>query len=355
MSNSRIAVVVATAVAGTFALSGAATAARDQINIVGSSTVFPFATAVAEKFGNKTEFKTPKIESTGSGGGMKLFCKGVGEATPDITNASRRMKAKEWKKCQAAGVKDIIEFKVGFDGIVMGNAKAGPAMKLSRKTIYLALAKEVPDPKGGEKLVPNPYTMWSEVDPALPSAKIEVIGPPPTSGTRDAFEELAIEGGCKTFGWLKAMKKSDKKRYKKVCRHIREDGPYIEAGENDNLIVSKLEANPKAVGIFGFSFLDQNKAKIKGATVGGTAPTFENIAGGKYAVSRSLFFYVKKAHIGVIPGIKEFMAEWTKTSTFGNEGYLVDKGLIPLPAAGQKDAQAKAAKLLVMTGKEELK
>ena len=355
MSNSRTAVVIATAVAGTFALSGAASAARDQINIVGSSTVFPFATAVAEKFGNKTKFKTPKVESTGSGGGLKLFCKGVGEATPDITNASRRMKAKEWKKCQAAGVKDIIEFKVGFDGIVMGNAKAGPALKLSRKTIYLALAKEVPDPNGGEKLVPNPYKMWSEVDPSLPNAKIEVIGPPPTSGTRDAFEELAIEGGCKKFGFLKAMKKSDKKRYKTVCRHIRQDGPYVEAGENDNLIVSKLEANPKAVGIFGFSFLDQNKAKIKGASVGGVAPTFENIAGGKYPVSRSLFFYVKKAHVGVIPGIKEFLAEWTKTSTFGNEGYLVDKGLIPLPVAAQKDAQSRAAKLTVMTGSEDLK
>jgi phosphate transport system substrate-binding protein len=332
---------------------GAATA-RDQINIVGSSTVFPFATAVAEKFGNKTKFKTPKIESTGSGGGMKLFCKGVGEKTPDITNASRRMKAKEWKKCQAAGVKDIIEFMVGFDGIVMGNAKSATALKLSRKAIYMALAKQVPDPKGGEKLVANPYKLWSEVDPTLPNAKIEVLGPPPTSGTRDAFEELAIEGGCKKFAWLKAMKKKNKKQYKKVCRHIREDGVYIESGENDNLIVSKLEANPKAVGVFGFSFLDQNKSKIKGASVDGIMPTFDNIAGGKYPVSRSLFFYVKKAHVGVIPGIKEYLAEWTANSTFGDDGYLVDKGLIPLPAAGRKDAQAKAAALTVMTVSEKL-
>jgi len=218
-------------------VAGAATA-RDQINIVGSSTVFPFATAVAEKFGNKTEFKTPKIESTGSGGGMKLFCKGVGDKTPDITNASRRMKAKEWKKCQAAGVNEIMEFKVGFDGIVIGNAKVAPELNLSRRALYLALAKRVPDPKGGEKLVANPYKTWAEVDPTLPNTRIEVLGPPPTSGTRDAFEELAIEGGCKTFGWLKAMKKTDKKQYKNACRHIREDGIYIESGENDNLFVS---------------------------------------------------------------------------------------------------------------------
>lgn len=348
---------IAIAALGLSALTGATGAAfaRDQINIVGSSTVFPFATAVAEKFGNKTKFKTPKIESTGSGGGMKLFCKGVGEQTPDITNASRRMKAKEWKKCQAAGVKDVIEFKVGFDGIVMGNAKGAAALKLSREVIFLALAKQVPDPKGGEKLVANPYKMWSEVDPTLPNTKIEVLGPPPTSGTRDAFEELAIEGGCKKFGWLKAMKKTDKKQYKKVCRHIREDGVYIESGENDNLIVSKLVANPKAVGVFGFSFLDQNKSKIKGALVDGVVPTFENIAGGKYPVSRSLFFYVKKAHVGIIPGIKEYLAEWTANGTFGDDGYLIEKGLIPLPAGGLKDAQSKAAALTVMTGSEKLK
>ncbi len=322
--------IVAATVAG---LSGAAVA-RDQINIVGSSTVFPFATAVAEKFGNKTKFKTPKIESTGSGGGLKLFCKGVGEGTPDITNASRRMKAKEWKKCQAAGVKDIIEFKVGFDGIVIGNAKQAADLKLTRAQIYKALHK-------GSKA-----KLWSDVDPALPKQKIEVLGPPPTSGTRDAFEELAMQKGCVKAGGTKdACKKVE----------IRDDGAWVDSGENDNLIVSKLQANKNAVGVFGFSFLDQNKSKIKGAVVGGSAPTFDNIASGKYPVSRSLFFYVKKAHVGVIPGIKEYLAEWTRKGTFGNEGYLVDKGLIPLPAAAQKEAQDKAVNLTVMTGKENLK
>lgn len=353
MDKKFCAVTAAVIATGAFAFAGAASA-RDQINIVGSSTVFPFATSVAEKFGNKTKFKTPKVESTGSGGGLKLFCKGVGANTPDITNASRRMKAKEWVKCQANGVKAIIEFKVGFDGIILGTAKSGPKLALSRKTLFLALAKVVPDPKGGEKLIPNPYKTWSEIDPSLPKSKIEVIGPPPTSGTRDAFEELAIEGGCKKFGFLKAMKKKDKKAYKKICRHIREDGPYVEAGENDNLIVSKLEANPKAVGVFGFSFLDQNRSKIKGASVDGVSPTFEKIADGSYPVSRSLFFYVKKAHIGVIPGIKGFLAEWTATSTLGEDGYLIDKGLIPLPKADQKAAKAKVADLIVMTGKEKL-
>ena len=333
MSTKFVGYTTVAAVAGSM-LFAANAHARDQINIVGSSTVFPFATAVAEKFGNKTKFKTPKIESTGSGGGLKLFCKGVGKNTPDITNASRRMKMKEWKKCQAAGVKNIIEFKVGFDGIVIGNAKGAPSLNLTRAQIYKALHKG------------STAKMWSDVDPSLPKSKIEVLGPPPTSGTRDAFEELAMQKGCvKAGGEKKACKKTE----------IRDDGAWIDSGENDNLIVSKLEANPKAVGVFGFSFLDQNKAKIKGASVGGTAPTFENIASGKYPVSRSLFFYVKKDHIGVIPGIKEFLAEWTKSGTFGNDGYLIEKGLIPLPAAGQKDAQNKAANLVLMTGSEKLK
>ncbi len=325
---------VAVAVAGAVAFAGTASAARDQINIVGSSTVFPFATAVAEKFGNATKFKTPKIESTGSGGGLKLFCKGVGENTPDIANASRRMKANEWNKCQAAGVKNIIEFKVGFDGIVVGNAKGAVDLNLTRAQIYKALHK-------GSKA-----RLWSDVDPSLPRQKIEVLGPPPTSGTRDAFEELAMQKGCVKAG-------GDKKSCKRV--EIRDDGAWIDSGENDNLIVSKLQANNNAVGVFGFSFLDQNKSKIKGSMIEGNVPTFDNIAGGSYPVSRSLFFYVKKDHIGVIPGIKEYLAEWTKGSTFGNEGYLVDKGLIPLPVADQRDAQSRATKLTIMTGKEDLK
>lgn len=305
--------------------------ARDYISIVGSSTVYPFATVVVEQFGKTTKFKTPKVESTGSGGGLKLFCAGVGVEHPDITNASRRIKKSEYEKCQKNGVKDIVEVKIGYDGIAMANSKQAPQMELTLRDVFLALAAEVPDPKGAEKLVANPYKTWKDVNSKLPATKIEVIGPPPTSGTRDAFAELAMEGGCKTFKWIKAMKKKDKKAYKKVCHTIREDGAYVEAGENDNLIVQKLDSNPKALGVFGFSFLDQNRDKVQGSSINGVKPEFETIADGKYPVSRPLFFYVKKAHIGVIPGIKEYLSEFTSGKSWGDEGYLSDRGLIPMP------------------------
>jgi len=306
---------------------------RDYISIVGSSTVYPFATVVAEQFGKTTSFKTPKIESTGSGGGLKLFCAGVGVEHPDITNASRAIKKSEYDKCVANGVTDIIEVKIGYDGIVLANSKKSAPFKLTRKDIFLALAKDVPDPKGGEKLVPNPYKTWKDVNPALPNKKIEVLGPPPTSGTRDAFVELAMEGGAKKFEWIKAMKKTDKSKYKATCHTVREDGAYIEAGENDNLIVQKLDANPDAIGIFGFSFLDQNTDKIQGSFVDGVQPTFEAIADGQYPVSRPLFFYVKKAHVDVIPGMKEYLNEFTSEKAWGEEGYLSEKGMIPMPDA----------------------
>ena len=307
--------------------------ARDNITIVGSSTVYPFATVVAEKFGKTSGFKTPIIESTGSGGGMKLFCAGVGERHPDITNASRRIKKSEFDKCQANGVKDIIEVKVGYDGIVMGSAKEAPQLALSVKDIFLALAKEIPNPDGSETLVTNPYKTWADVNSALPATKIEVLGPPPTSGTRDAFAELALEGGCNNIDWIKAMKKSDKQAYKAVCHTIREDGVYIETGENDNLIIQKLRENPRALGVFGFSFLDQNADVIQGAIVEGVAPEFELIADGSYPISRPLYFYAKTAHIGIIDGIAEYMTAFTEESAFGEEGYLTDKGLIPMPDA----------------------
>jgi phosphate transport system substrate-binding protein len=312
---------------------GIATAARDYISIVGSSTVYPFATVVAEQFGRTTQYKTPKIESTGSGGGLKLFCAGVGVETPDITNASRAIKKSEYDTCMANGVKEIIEVKIGYDGIVLANSKKAAPLKLTRKDIFLALAKDVPDPNGGEKLIPNPYKTWKDVNSALPAKSIEVLGPPPTSGTRDAFVELAMEGGAKKFDWIKAMKKKDKKKYKAVCHTIREDGAYIEAGENDNLIVQKLEANPNALGIFGFSFLDQNMDKIQGSFVDGVQPEFDAIADGKYPVSRPLFFYVKKAHVDVIPGIKEYLNEFTSDKAWGPDGYLAEKGMIPMPDA----------------------
>jgi phosphate transport system substrate-binding protein len=313
--------------------------------------VYPFATTVAEQFGKSSVFKTPKIESTGSGGGMKLFCAGNGIDTPDITNASRRIKYSEYEKCQKNGVKEITEIKIGYDGIVLADAKTAPLMKLTKKDIYLALAKDVPDPKGGKKLIANPYTNWNQVNSSLPDTKIEVLGPPPTSGTRDAFVELAMEGGCKTIDWIKAIKRKDKKQFKAICHTVREDGAYIEAGENDNLIVQKLAANPRALGIFGFSFLDQNNDKIQGSLVDGAAPTFENIAAGKYPVSRPLYFYVKNSHVGVVPGIPEYLAEFSSDRAWGEEGYLGDKGLIPMPAAerNQFTTNARTLKPLVLS------
>ncbi len=345
ITSAAVSLCAVSAVASVYAASG-----RDYISIVGSSTVYPFATTVAEQFGKTTRFKTPKIESTGSGGGMKLFCAGSGIETPDITNASRRIKSSEYEKCQKNGVKEIIEVKIGYDGIVLANSKESGQMQLSKKDIYLALAKDVPDPKGGKQLVANPYKTWKEVNSALPDTKIEVLGPPPTSGTRDAFVELAMEGGCKKIGWIKELKKTDKKQFKAVCHTIREDGAYIEAGENDNLIVQKLQANPKAVGIFGFSFLDQNADKIQGSIVDGEAPTFENIAAGKYPVSRPLYFYVKKAHVGVVPGMVEYLNEFTSDKAWGEEGYLTDKGLIPMPEEERKQFSddIKAMKPLVL-------
>lgn len=308
-----------------------AEAGRDYINIVGSSTVYPFATVVAEQFGKTTSFKTPKIESTGSGGGFKLFCAGVGVKHPDITNASRAIKDSEKKKCKGNGVTEIVEVKISYDGIVLANSKKASAFKVSRKDIFLALAKEIPDPAGGEKLIPNTHKTWKDVNPSLPANKIEVLGPPPTSGTRDAFVELAMEAGAKKFDWIKALKKKDKNRYKSICHTVREDGAYVEAGENDNLIVQKLQANPNALGIFGFSFLDQNTDVIQGSFVDGIQPTFDAIADGTYPVSRPLFFYVKKAHVDMIPGIKEYLKEFTSEKAWGLDGYLSEKGLIPMP------------------------
>lgn len=305
-------------------------AGRDTINVVGSSTVYPFSTVVAERFGKNTSFKTPKIESTGTGGGMKLFCAGTGVDTPDMSNASRRMKKSEFEMCQKNGVKGITEVLVGYDGIVIANSNAAKRMNLTRKEMFLALAKEVPAKDGSEKLIPNPYKTWKDVNPTLPATKIEVLGPPPTSGTRDAFAELVLEGGCKKFAWIKAMKKTNKSKYKEVCHAVREDHAYIEAGENDNLIVQKLTANPKALGIFGFSFLEQNSDKLQGSLVDGKEPTFEGIADGSYPVSRPLYFYVKNAHAGKVPGIKEFLKEFTSEDAMGEEGYLTDRGLIPL-------------------------
>jgi phosphate transport system substrate-binding protein len=340
MNKTLIAVAVAAASLSTQAM------ARDVINIVGSSTVFPFSTAVAETFGRGGAFKTPKVESTGTGGGMKLFCGGVGVTHPDITNASRAMKASEFDACQGNGVKEITEVKIGFDGIVLAESKSGPGMELTLKDVWTALAKDVPDASGN--LVANPHKTWKDVNPDLPANKIEVLGPPPTSGTRDAFVELAMEGGCNAYDSIKAMKKTDKDKHKAVCHGMREDGAFIEAGENDNLIVQKLVANPNAVGIFGYSFLDQNADKIRGLKIGGVEPTYDSISSGDYPVSRSIYFYVKNAHAGTIPGIKEFVTEFTSDKAWGPDGYLADKGLIALPDADRAKVAASAQALTPM-------
>lgn len=325
--NKVVAAFAASACA--IAISASAASARDEIRIVGSSTVFPFSTTVAERFGKETDFPTPVIESTGTGGGLKLFCAGIGEAHPDITNASARIKQSQVDDCASNGIKDIVEVKIGYDGIVIANSRESAPLELTLQDVFLALAKDVPAGEAG-KTQPNPYTMWSDIRPELPKTKIEVLGPPPTSGTRAAFVEIAMEGGCKTFSWIKDLKGSDKSAYKTLCHSIREDGAFIEAGENDNLIVQKLQAAPTQFGIFGFSFLDQNSDVLQGALVDGVAPEFEDIASGDYPVSRSLFFYVKKDHVGVIPGMEEFLAAFSSDDAWGEEGYLTDKGLIPM-------------------------
>jgi phosphate transport system substrate-binding protein len=320
---------LATAVILAVSAQSNAQSARDSINVVGSSTVYPFTTTVAEQFGRGGKFKTPKVESTGTGGGIKLFCNGVGPQYPDIANASRRIRPAELQSCAQNGVKDVVEIKVGYDGIVLAQSKAGVTLNLTRKDVYLALAKTVPDAANPSSLVPNPYQTWKDVNKSLPAVKIEVLGPPPTSGTRDSFAELYMEGGCRTYAWLNDLRTQDEPRFKRACDSIREDGAYVEAGENDNLIVQKLNANKDAVGVFGYSFLEENLDKLKGAVVDGVSPTYETVASGKYPASRPLFIYVKKQHVGVIPGIAEFIAEYTSEKALGEEGYLADKGLIP--------------------------
>jgi phosphate transport system substrate-binding protein len=313
----------------TVAVQAGTAVARDQIMVVGSSTVYPFSTIVAERFGNRGKFKTPVIESTGTGGGMKLFCQGVGGNTPDISNASRAMKASEWDGCQQNGVKDIIEVAFGNDGIAFANDKRGPKLDLTRKQLWLALAEKGPKPE-----------KWNEIDASLPDARISVLVPPPTSGTRDAWNSLVMAKGCPA----EVMEKD-----KDACEMLREDGAAIEAGENDALIVQKLEADPSAFGIFGYSYLENNRDRIQAAAIEGVEIDIDSIQDYSYPVSRPLFFYVKKAHIGVVPGLEEYLDEFTAEDAIGNEGYLLDAGLVPLSDAKRVQLQKSADALAVMT------
>lgn len=319
---------------------------RDYISIVGSSTVYPFATVVAERFGRSSGYPTPKVEATGSGGGFKLFCQGVGQEHPDFTNASRAIKDSEIRMCRENGVKEIVEVKIGYDGIVLANSREASILKLSRRKIFLALAKNVPAPGKEKELIANPYNKWQDISADFPDKKIEVYGPPPTSGTRDAFNELVMEAGANTFPWIAELEDENEAEWERICYTMREDGHFIQAGENDNLIVQKLEANPDALGIFGFSFLDQNYDLIHGSTIDGVRPTFENISNGSYPISRPLYFYVKKAHVDMIPGMKDFLRLWSSPGTWGEGGYLSNRGLIPMPP-GEREKMSKRIRKLI--------
>ena len=325
------------------ASANSAHAARDYVWAAGSSTVFPFSTRVAENFSKKTGRKAPKVESLGTGGGIKLFCSGSGEGVPDIANASRPMKRSEFDQCQKKGVKDIIQLKIGFDGIAVAVDKDGSNYNLTTQNLYQGLAANVV--RNGQ-FVKNPYAKWSDVGAGLPASRIVVYGPPPTSGTRDAFIELAIEAGALKFPAAAALKASNEPQFKAKVDPLREDGGWIDAGENDNAIIGTLTKTPGALGVFGYSFLEENVDKVKGASVNGVRPTAKSITDGTYPLSRSLYIYVKKSMVGVTPGLKEFVSEYVSDAATGRGGYLQGRGLIILPPA-QHEANKAAVKTLM--------
>lgn len=323
-------------------LTGCSGNARTQIRIVGSSTVYPFTTAVAEQFKRAwPQYSAPIVESTGTGGGIKLLCAGVGQQFPDIANASRRIKTSELEDCAKHGVKGLIEVQIGLDGLVIAQARRANFPSMTERDVYLALAA---DPFGRG---PNKARTWADVNPALPAIKIEVIGPPPTSGTRDSFNELFMTKGCESEPAMVALKKADETRFKTICSRVREDGPFVEGGENDNLIVQKINANPNALGVFGFSFLEENRDRVKDVPINGIEATYDNISSFKYPASRALYFYVKAQHVRAVRGIAEFLDEFTKEATWGPGGYLSRRGLVAAPAA-VRAANAVAARDLIL-------
>ncbi|MBU2580362.1 MAG: substrate-binding domain-containing protein [Alphaproteobacteria bacterium] len=346
--------VLAAAIVCATAIAPALQAEAREIKIVGSSTVFPYTQAVAEEFA-RSGGKAPTVESTGTGGGMKIFCAGVGEAHPDITGASRAMKSSEKELCEKNGVSDVTEVLLGYDGLSVANSRKGTKFSVTKEQLYLALAAKVP---ADGKLVDNPYKKWSDIDKALPGQEILAYGPPPTSGTRDAFVELVFHHVCKKSKegyWADQQKSLDKAAFKKAykgdCTAMRTDGPFIEAGENDNLIVQRLEADPKAVGIFGYSFLFENQDKLQALQIGGVEPSMDTIASGDYGISRPLFIYVKNAHRKVIDGMEAFIKEYVSDKAMGDGGYLSERGLVVLPAGKLKEVQDSALNAKKMAAK----
>lgn len=336
----RIAVGFALAGLAALGLAGCSGGSRTQIRIVGSSTVYPFTTAVAEQFKRKwPQFPAPIVESTGTGGGIKLMCAGLGAQFPDAANASRRIKKSEIADCRAHGVEGLIELQVGIDGLVIAQARSANFPSITERDVYLALAAN-PFGKG-----PNRARTWRDVNPALPDIRIEVIGPPPTSGTRDSFNELYMLKGCDSEPAMKALKKSDDAAHKQICEKVREDGAFIEGGENDNLIVQKIAANPQALGIFGYSFVEENADRVKDVPLGGISATYDNIASGTFPASRPLFLYVKVQHVAAVRGMREFLAEYARESTWGRGGYLARKGLVASPEAVRTAGEAVARSL----------
>jgi len=331
---------IALATAGIMVAGAAQAQTRDQIRIVGSSTVFPYSQAASEEYANVTGNPAPVIESTGTGGGMQIFCEGVGPNTADITGASRAMTESEWALCQENGVTEVTEAQIGSDGLSIAQSVDGESFNLTFAQIFQALAAEVA--VDGE-IVENPYTRWSEIDSSLPDAEIVAFGPPPTSGTRDAFVELAMHSGCNEFEVIAALEDSDEDRWEEICSRMRQDGPFVEAGENDNLIVQRLQQDPNAVGIFGYSFLYENQDTLKAVSVEGVEPTFDSIADGSYQVSRPLFFYIKNAHRGVIPGLTEFVELYVSEDVMGPGGLLSERGMVPLPDAAREETRQEVA------------
>jgi len=323
----------AAALAAACAATPALGQARDTVHIVGSSTVYPFSSAVAEHFGKLGKFKTPVVESTGTGGGFKLFCSSEGVDSPDVNDASRPITDAEKAACTQAGITPV-EIRVGYDGIVVAENKSAHGFDLTREQLYRAVAKTV---AVGGKLVANPYKSWSDIDPKLPKRHITVFGPAPNHGTRDAFVELVMDPACEKVAEVKALPKDE---IKKTCQTVREDGAWTDVSEDYAVIMGKLKNDKDAVGVFTFSYVDQNRDKIQASKIDGITVSLETISSGQYPISRPLFIYVKKGHVGVIPGLAEFAQEFVSEKAAGKEGYLVDKGLIPAPAPELKAQQA---------------